>query len=121
MNVIIEQYVKPETQTLFGGAINASVSETNASIIDMQNYMGGSLEVKENSGNGTWSFALYTSPINGGVFAPAINAAGSAITVSIPDGGGECAISDIKAKFIKWVPTLTGTSNVTAKWTPTPI
>lgn len=116
----IEGKIKGTTQTLYGGAINASVSETNATEINMSYCSGGSLEVVENSGTGSWSFALYEKSTSGGVFTPGLTTAGAAITIAIPDGGGTVDIGNIRAKYIKWVPTLTGTSNVTVKWTQTP-
>ncbi len=108
------------TKLLFGGAIAASVTEANATEIDMQGFTSGSLEVVENSGTGTWVFTLYEHSSTGGVFCPGLIAAGTARTFAIPDGGGTIDIDGIRANFIKLVPTLTGASNVTVKFTPCP-
>lgn len=108
------------TKPLYGGAIAASVTEVNSTEIDMQGYTSGSLEVIENSGTGSWSFALYQHSSTGGVFCPGLIAAGTARTFAIPDGGGTIDIDGLRANFIKFVPTLTGTSNITVKFTPNP-
>ena len=108
------------TKPLYGGAISASVNLANSTEIDMQGFTSGSLEVVENSGTGSWSFALYECSASGGTFTPGLVAAGTARTYAIPDGGGTIDIEGIRANFIKLVPTLTGTSNVTVKYTPCP-
>lgn len=111
---------KGNTKLLFGGAISASKTEAQSTEIDMQGFTSGSLEVVENSGTGSWSFALYECSVSGGTFTPALIAAGTGRTFAIPDGGGTIDISDLRANFIKFVPTLTGTSNITVKFTPCP-
>jgi hypothetical protein len=108
------------TKPLYGGAISASVTLTNATEIDMQGFTTGSLEVIENSGDGTWVFALYECSSTGGTYTPGLIAAGTARTFSVPDGGGTIDIDGLRANYIKLVPTLTGTSNITVKFTPNP-
>ena len=110
---------KGTTLALYGGAISASVAEADATVIDMREHNAGSLQVVENSGTGSWVFSLYEKDVATGVFTPALVAAGTARTFAIPDGGGTIDISDLKANYIKFVPVLTGTSNVTVKFTPT--
>lgn len=118
----VEGYIKSGTVQLYGGAINSSKDITAATEISMDYCCGGSLEVIENSGTGSWSFVLYKCSVSGGTYTPALTSAGTAITVSIPDGGGTVDdIPTIKAKYIKWVANLTGTSNITVNWTPTPL
>jgi hypothetical protein len=118
--VTINKTQKGITKILYGGAIAASVTAANSTVIDMQGFTSGSLEVVENSGTGSWSFALYECSAIGGTYTPGLIAAGTAITFAIPDGGGTIDIDGIRANFIKLVPTLTGTSNITVKYTPCP-
>lgn len=115
----VQEDIKGAAIALFGGAISASVAEADATVIDMREFNAGSLQVVENSGTGTWVFSLYEKDVATGVFTPALVAAGTARTFAIPDGGGTIDIPDLKANYIKFVPVLTGTSNVTAKFTPT--
>lgn len=107
-------------KALYGGAISESKAIADCTEIDMQGYTSGSLEVIENSGTGSWSFALYECSSTGGTYTPGLISAGTARTFAIPDGGGTIDIDGIRANFIKLVPTLTGTSNVTVKFTPNP-
>jgi hypothetical protein len=116
----INKTQKGITKALYSGAISASVTEANSTVIDMQGFTSGSLEVVENSGTGSWSFALYECSATGGTYTPGLIAAGTARTFAIPDGGGTIDINDLRANFIKLVPTLTGTSNITVKFTPSP-
>jgi hypothetical protein len=118
--ITINKTQKGIVKTLYGGAIAASVTEANSTEIDMQGFTSGSLEVTENSGTGSWSFALYEHAVSGGTFTPGLIAAGTARAFAIPDGGGTIDIDAIRANFIKLVPTLTGTSNITVKFTPSP-
>lgn len=118
----INEVSKMATIALFGGAIAVSVAEADATVIDMKSIgaNAGSLQAVENSGTGSWVLALYEKDIATGVFTPALVAAGTARTFAIPDGGGTIDINDLKANFIKFVPVLTGTSNATFRFTPTP-
>lgn len=118
--ITINKSQKGVAKALYGGAIAATTAIANCTEIDMQGFTSGSLEVLENSGTGSWVFALYGCSSSGGTYTPALIAAGTARTYAIPDGGGTIDIEGIRANFIKFVPTLTGTSNVTVKFTPNP-
>ncbi len=116
---------KGTTQTLFGGAIEASVAEADATVIDMRGYSGGSLEVTINSGNGTFSLAVMTHEINSGVFVQMDKekADGSGVEdkpaiVTAASTSKSYSISGIRANYLKLVPTITGTVNATFKFTP---
>lgn len=116
---------KRTTQALFGGAIEASVTEANATVIDMTECQGGSLEVKVNSGTGTFSLAFMGAEVNSGVFKQVYqeNAAKSGYEakpalVTTTEVSAVYEISGIKCNYLKLVPTLTGTANVTFKFTP---
>jgi len=119
---IVSQQAKMDTQILFEGAISASVTEPNATIIDLRilKANAGCLEAKFNSGTGTWSIEIYASSTNTGTFLPYTDATGAAKTIAIPATGSCVDISDIRANYIKFVPTITGTSNMTFSFTPTP-
>lgn len=111
--------------TLFGGAIAASVTEANATVIDMGGYSGGSLEVTINSGTGTFSIAQVESEIPTGVFKKAYmqkQADGAQLAIpAIVTTTTESAVyqlTNIGARYLKLVPTLTGTCNATFKFTP---
>ncbi len=125
MNPLPVKKSKGQTVTLFGGAISASVAEANATIIDMTDYTNGSLEFVVNSGTGTFSIAVYAKETNTGTFYP--------LNVAKQDGTGTTAypaiattastsasysLYGLNANYIKFVPTLTGTANVTLKFTP---
>lgn len=117
--------IKQATLPLFGGAIAASVTEANATEIDMTNSSGGSLEVIINSGTGTWSLAVMTHEVAGGVYVQMakLKSDGSGYEdfpaiVTIASTSKSYAISGIKANRLKFVPTLTGTCNATFKFTP---
>ena len=118
----INEVSKDTTIALFGGAISASVAEADATVIDMKTIgaNAGNLQAVETSGTGSYSLAIYAKDIATGVFVPLMTAAGSARTVAIPDGGGSVDVTDLRANYIKFVPTLTGTSTMTFKFTPTP-
>ena len=112
--------------TLFAGAIAASVTEPNATEIDMTNSDGGSLEVTINSGTGTWSIAVMTHEVAGGVYVQMdkMKADGTGhedypAIVSTASTSKSYAVTGIKANRLKFVPTLTGTCNATFKFTPT--
>jgi hypothetical protein len=115
---------KGGTQTLYGGAISASVTEANTTEIDMNGYAGGSLEVTINSGTGTWSLAFYTHEISGGTFVPMNIQKDDGSFVAAPaiaqsNASASYTIKNIRANYLKIVPTITGTSNATFKFTPT--
>jgi hypothetical protein len=118
----INEVSKTATIDLFGGAISASVNEATATVIDMKTIgaNAGNLQAVETSGTGSYSLAIYAKDIATGVFVPMLTAAGAARTVAIPDGGGSVDVTDLRANYIKFVPTLTGTSTMTFKFTPTP-
>lgn len=125
--VAIAANTKPKgtNVALFGGAISASVNEATSTVIDMRGYTGGSLDVLVNSGTGTFSLAIMTSETGTGVFHQ--------MYIQKSDGSGQIAypaivtiaststsfsIPSLKANYIKLVPTLTGTANVTFTFTP---
>ncbi|MFT8350041.1 hypothetical protein [Clostridium saccharoperbutylacetonicum] len=116
---------KGTSKVLFGGAIAASVTESNATAIDMTGYEGGSLEVVVNSGTGTFSIALFTKETNAGTFVQMdkMKTDGSGMEdfpaiVTTASTSKSYSISGIRANYIKFVPTLTGTANVTITFTP---
>jgi len=117
--------VKPPTVALFGGAISASVAEAAATVIDMRNYNNGSLDVLINSGTGTFSFAVMTSETGTGVFHQMYKEKydGSGMEaypaiVTIASTSISFSLSRLRANYIKLVPTLSGTANVTFTFTP---
>jgi hypothetical protein len=118
----INEVSKGTTIQLFGGDILASVNEATATVIDMKSIgaNAGNLQAIETSGTGSYSLAIYAKDIGTGVFVPLMTAAGSARTVAIPDGGGSVDVTDLRANYIKFVPTLTGTSTMNFKFTPAP-
>lgn len=117
--------IKGTTQTLFSGAIAASVTEANATVIDMTGYTAGSLEVTINSGSGTFSVAQFESEINSGVFKKAYAQKqadfAQLVIPAIVTTTTESAVyqvTNIGARYLKLVPTITGTVNATFKFTP---
>ena len=117
--------IKNTTLTLFAGAIAASVTEPNATEIDMSNADSGSLEVTINSGTGTWSIAVMTHEVAGGVYVQMdkMKTDGSGhedypAIVTTASTSKSYAITGIKANRLKFVPTLTGACNATFKFTP---
>ena len=122
---IAEVNIKGAPITLYGGAIAASVTLANATVIDMSNYVGGSIEMVVNSGTGTWSLAFYTKEANSGTYvAPKILANDYGSYTSYPSitttasTSGSWFIRGIEAKYLKIVPTLTPPCNATFKFTP---
>jgi len=116
---------KGSSKVLFGGAVSASVLEATATAIDMTGYSGGSLEVVVNSGTGTFSIALLTKETNTGVFVQMdkMKTDGSGMEdfpaiVTTASTSKSYSISGIRSNYIKFVPTLTGTANVTITFTP---
>lgn len=116
---------KGTSKVLFGGAIAASVTEANATVIDMTGYTGGSLEVVVNSGTGTFSIALFTKETNSGTFVQMdkMKADGTGMEdfppiVTTASTSKSYSVSGIRANYLKFVPTLTGTANVTITFTP---
>ena len=114
---------KPGAVTLFGGAIAASVTEANATVIDMQKFDAGTLDVLINSGAGTFAVALYGSDVPTGGFKPIyqqINdgtfAAVSITTVTTVSA--QYLLKNIHSRYIKFVPTLTNACNATFKFAP---
>lgn len=124
LNVLSVQTIeKPAALPLFGGAISASVTEANATSIDMTKFNGGVLDFKVNSGAGTFAVAVYGSEVNSGVFKPLYKqvADGTFAAVSITTTttvSAEYAITGLLPKYIKFVPTLTSTANATFTFTP---
>lgn len=125
MNVTSFTVIKGEPQTLFGGAIAASVAEADATVIDMTEYTGGALEFAVNSGAGTYSIAVMTSEVATGVFKTAYSIKDSDLTqlaipaiVTTTTVSATYAIKGIRSKYMKLVPTLTNACNATFKFTP---
>lgn len=110
--------------TLFGGAISASVTEANATVIDMTNYSKGSLQCTVNSGEGTFSLAVLTHETAAGVFVQSYGEKddGSFVVqpaiVTIASTSTSFQIRNINAKYLKFVPTISGTVNATFVFTP---
>lgn len=105
---------------LFGGAIAASVALADATAIDMTGgFNAGALQVLANSGTGSWAVAIYGCDTLAGTYVPlATAAAGAARTIAVITAGGIFDVTDLRSRFIKFVPTLTGTHNATFKFTP---
>jgi hypothetical protein len=122
-DAVTADFPRGGTQTLFGGAIAASVAEAAATVINMDGYNGGSLEGIINSGEGTWSLAFYTSETGTGTFS-AMNIEKddgtfvAAPAIAQPATSQSWQIKNIKAKYLKIVPTLTNASNATFLFTP---
>lgn len=116
---------KGSSIVLFGGAISESVTEANATVIDMTDYAGGSLEFIVNSGSGTFSIDLLTKETNSGVFVQMdkMKTDGSGMEdfpaiVTTASTSKSYSVSGIRSNYIKFVPTLTGIANVTITFTP---
>lgn len=112
---------KPAAQVLFGGDIEASVAIADATAIDMATvgYTAGVLQVLKVSGTGSWSVAIYGCDTLAGTYVPlATAAAGAARTVAVITAGGAFDVTDLRSRFIKFVPTLTGTHKANFKFTP---
>lgn len=125
INVVNTQTVaKPASIALFGGAIAASVTEANATVIDMTKFNAGTLDFKINSGAGTFAVAVYGSDVPTGVFKPLykqILSDGTFTALSITTVttvSAEYVIGGLLPKYIKFVPTLTNTANATFTFTP---
>jgi hypothetical protein len=124
LNTYVTNPKKGTTVTLFGGAIAASVTEANATAIDVRKYLGGSLDFLVNSGAGTFSLAIMTSETGTGVFHQLFKEKDDGTFISVPaivtttTVSASYAIKDIKANYIKFVPTLTSTCNATFTFTP---
>ena len=121
---ITQDGLKGTAQTLFGGAIAASVTAASATSVTMGNYTGGSLQVTTGGGSGTWSIAFYGHETPTGTFLPMYNyvaASGMAAMTAIAVASGVSGvyqISGIKTKYLKFVPTLSGTATATFVFTP---
>jgi hypothetical protein len=109
--------IKGAPAELFGGAISASVLEAAATVINITAAIAGALEVVVNSGAGTWVIALYGHNAATGVFTPCVNELGVAIEIAIA-GSAIVNVQNLRSKYIKFVPTLTGESNITCNFTP---
>ena len=113
---------KGETQTLFGGAISASVTAGNATQIPVKGYRGGLLQVQTVSGSGSWSIAIYTADASGSTYStPYVMAYDLSAYTAIPAITAVCNsgtylsyyIPFIGANYLKLVPTLTGSGTIT--------
>lgn len=119
---------KGETQTLFGGAISASVTAGNATEIPIKGYRGGLLQVQTVSGSGSWSIAIYTADAGGGTYStPYVLSYDLSAYTAIPSITASCNsgtylsyyIPFIGANYLKLVPTLTGSgTSTTFTFTP---
>lgn len=112
---------KASAQTLFGGAITASVDLATSTAIDMSTigYNAGALQAAVASGTGSWSLAIYGCDTLAGTYVPlATAAAGAARTIAVITAGGIFDVTDLRSRFIKFVPTVTGTINTVFKFTP---
>jgi hypothetical protein len=119
---------KGETQTLFSGAISASVTAGNATEIPIKGYRGGLLQVQTVSGSGSWSIAIYTADSAGGTYStPYVMAYDLSTYTAIPSITASCNsgtylsyyIPFIGANMLKLVPTLTGSgTSTTFTFTP---
>lgn len=118
---------KGATVTLFGGAISASKDEAHSTVIDMRRFQGGSLDVKVNTGTGTFSLALMTSEVNVAntvfkqMYQEKADRSGVEVRpaiVTIASTSTSFSISGVRANYLKLVPTLSGTANVTFTFTP---
>ena len=113
-----------QPNALFGGAIAASINEALSTVIDMTGCNGGTLDAVVNSGSGTFSFAVMGSEIATGVFHQAYlqKDDGTVVVypavVSIASTSVSIKIGRIGSKYLKLVPTLSGTANVTFVFTP---
>ena len=120
----VKEFPKGSTIVLQGAAVAASVAEADATVIDMRQFTGGSLDVKVNSGTGTYSCALMASEAGTGVFHQIFKGKDDGTYVTHPPivttstVSAAYQIKDIKANYIKIVPTLTGTCNATFSFTP---
>ena len=121
--------LKAPSLILFGGSISITYSSPSATEIDMTDYTGGPLSIKPNIllDTGTWSVDMYVSndsaPNSGtGYYALTYReeskAAGGMTWVQTPytittTAGAHRTyrIDNIRAKFIKFVPTLSGSSS----------
>lgn len=119
---------KGETQTLFGGAISASVTSGNATQIPIKGYRGGLLQVQTVSGSGSWSIGIFTADTLGGTYStPYVMAYDLSAYTAIPSITASCNsgtylsyyIPFIGANYLKLVPTLTGSgTSTTFTFTP---
>lgn len=116
---------KTASLPLFGGAIAASVAETEATVIDMRKYTKGELQFLVNSGAGTFSCAFYTSDIATGVFKPLYQekadksgweAKPALVTTTTVSACYELA--GFKGNYLKIVPAKSATINATFAFTP---
>lgn len=124
INVVNKPSVaKPNAIALFGGAITASVTEANATVVDMTKFNAGTLDFKVNSGAGTFAVAVYGSDVSTGVFKPLYQQIndGTFAALSITTTttvSAEYVLTKLLPKYIKFVPTLTNTANATFAFTP---
>ena len=140
LNVYQTNALKGVTETLFGGNFAASVTEANSTSIDMRSWSSGSLDWTL-VGNGTGNFAmnLWGSEDNVAPFHPVyrettagvVASTGNSASATFTDGwtafptittptsaNANFAVKDIKANYIKFVPTLAGTVSGIFKFTP---
>lgn len=120
----VDQISQKETVALYGGAITASVSEANATVIDMRKHTAGSLSFLVNSGAGTFSCAYYGSDVATGTFkvmhqakkdGTGTEAKPALVTTTTVSACYE--VNGINVNYLKIVPTLTSTCNATFKFT----
>lgn len=123
--IVVAIAAAKEPVPLFGGiAIEASISEALSTVIDMQGCKGGSLDVVRNTGTGTFSLAVMVSDIATGVFHQAYLQKDDGTVVVYPplltiaSTSTAQKISRIPGRYLKLVPTLSGTANCTFEFTP---
>lgn len=119
---------KGQTQTLFSGAITASVTAGNATEIAIKGYRGGLLQVQTVSGSGSWSIGIFTADAAGGTYStPYVLSYDLSAYTAIPSITASCNsgtylsyyIPFIGANYLKLVPTLTGSgTSTTFTFTP---
>ena len=113
---------------LFGGALAASVAETNANatVIDMRKYTKGALSALfATSSTGTFSLAFFGNDVATGVFKQIYqeNNAKSGVEAKPPIVTSASTslmynVSEILCNYLKIVPTLSGTATYTFAFTP---
>jgi hypothetical protein len=125
LNVFQTNALKGTTQTLFGGNFAATVTEANATSIDMTGWSGGSLDwTLVGNGTGNFAVALYGSEDGVAPFHPMYKEVdagtfSSALSITTPtSASASYAIRDIRSNYIKFVPTLAGTVSGIFKFTP---
>ncbi len=124
-SIIDSTPMKGNPITLYSGQITASVSLANSDEIDMTRYNGGILSMVLTSGTGTWNVVVDSADVSGGQYVPANilksdysgYVAYPAITTTASTSGS-WLIKDVRAHYLKLVPTLTGAASATFTFTP---